>query len=286
MEENEVMNEAVETEESGMEELENEMWNDDSFIAEDEDGEATVLDGDTGEEFTEEDSDADQQEEDESDTDDDGTDTETQDAEENSQTRKFTLKHLDETKEVDETEVVELAQKGMDYDRVRGKYDELKTKQQRYDELEGFLEEIKGDFPTIDDLMDDTRAKMLQRNDKSLTYEKALSTVKEQRKTSAGPKETDIGIDEFLQAYPEVKADSIPKEVWDDVNVTKNLKRSYEFYNMKKENAELKEKVGSLEKGNEILEQNSKNKNRSVGSMKSSGNGRKKSMEDLLWDED
>lgn len=45
----------------------------------------------------------------------------------NAETDRFQLKHLDEVKTVNRDEVIVLAQKGMDYDRIRGKYDELIT---------------------------------------------------------------------------------------------------------------------------------------------------------------
>ena len=38
----------------------------------------------------------------------------------------WTLRHMDEEKQVNESEMVVLAQKGMDYDRIRAKYDEAK----------------------------------------------------------------------------------------------------------------------------------------------------------------
>ena len=38
----------------------------------------------------------------------------------------WTLRHMDEVRQVGEADMVVLAQKGMDYDRIREKYDESK----------------------------------------------------------------------------------------------------------------------------------------------------------------
>lgn len=45
------------------------------------------------------------------------------------ETDRFTLKHLDEVRTVSRDEVIALAQKGLDYDRIRAKYDALRADQ-------------------------------------------------------------------------------------------------------------------------------------------------------------
>lgn len=49
--------------------------------------------------------------------------------EEEAETDLFTLKHLDEVRTVSRDEVIALAQKGLDYDRIRAKYDALRADQ-------------------------------------------------------------------------------------------------------------------------------------------------------------
>ncbi len=51
----------------------------------------------------------------------------------------FALKHLDEVKTVGRDEVVSLAQKGMDYDRIREKLDAATTETTRLHELEAWV---------------------------------------------------------------------------------------------------------------------------------------------------
>ena len=52
---------------------------------------------------------------------------------EGAETDLFTLKHLDERRTVNREEVIALAQKGLDYDRIRAKYDALRAKQPEQD---------------------------------------------------------------------------------------------------------------------------------------------------------
>ena len=52
--------------------------------------------------------------------------TETTEQKADAPEKTWTLRHMDETKNVGEAEMVTLAQKGVDYDRIRAKYDESK----------------------------------------------------------------------------------------------------------------------------------------------------------------
>ena len=184
------------------------------------------------------------------------------------------LKHLDEVRRVTKKEAQVLAQKGMDYDRIRGKVDKL----QKY---EDFLNEIKGDFASLEDLMDDTRARLKADKD-GISYEEALSKVKEAPAKTKQNREEILeqirqeSIQEFAQNHPEIKAEDIPKEVWEDVFKTNNLEASYAKYEAKK----LKEEKA-------VLEKNARNRSRSTGSMKSSGNsGLEKSEFERVLDSD
>lgn len=169
------------------------------------------------------------------------------------------LKHFDEVRKVNKEEAKVLAQKGMDYDRIRGKLGEL----QRY---EDFLNEIKGDFASIDDLMDDTRARLKADKD-GISYEDALSKVKEKPAETKQTKDEILeqirqqSIKDFALAHPDIQVQDIPQEVWEDVFKTNNLEASYAKYEAKS----LKDQIA-------VLQKNAQNKSRSTGSMKSSGN--------------
>ena len=191
------------------------------------------------------------------------------------------LKHLDEVKKVSKEEAKVLAQKGMDYDRIRQRADADSAKVKMY---EDFFNEIKGDFATIPDMMIDTLARV--RSEKQgKTYEevKAELTAKqqEQQKPQAPSREEVVeqmrreSLSTFLKEYPDVKPDSIPKEVWDDMKVTNNLVASYAKYEAKK-----------LAEENKVLKQNATNKARSTGSMKSSGKSQRDEFDTMWYDDD
>ena len=77
----------------------------------------------------------------------------------------FELKHLDEVRTVNRDEVIQLAQKGMDYDRVRGKYDEAKPQIEWYAKNATsvkWMEDIaQKQGMTFEELVDQTRAQIM-----------------------------------------------------------------------------------------------------------------------------
>jgi hypothetical protein len=79
----------------------------------------------------------------------------------------------------------------------------------------------------------------------------------------------------FLQAYPDVKAEDIPQEVWNDAGRTYDLVGAYQRH----ENRELRKEI-------ETLRQNNKNKERSTGSTKSAGTRNASQAFDALWYDD
>ena len=193
------------------------------------------------------------------------------------------LKHFNEIRKVTKAEAKELAQKGMDYDRIRGKLSDAEANLAKLQKYEGFLNEMKGDFESIDDLINDSRARVLA-DKENISYEEAVNRIqtniqKQQIAQKLSPeaiRETmrRESLQTFLQTYPDVKPKDIPQEVWDDMNKTNNLVASYAKYEAKK-----------LAEENKILAQNAKNKARSTGSMKSSGKTYADDI-DRMWYED
>ena len=191
------------------------------------------------------------------------------------------LKHLDETRKVNKEEAKELAQKGMDYDRIRQERDDLKSNLPRYQEMEKFLKEMQGDFDSIEEFMDDTRAR-IRADAEGISYNEALDQVKASRNPAPQQSKPDgINADAFVAKYPNVKAEEIPASVWADVQVTGDLVASYDKYAESQKNDE----IARLKEEIETLKRNQKNTARSAGSSKSSG-ASSKSLVDLLWDDD
>ena len=183
------------------------------------------------------------------------------------------LKHFDEVRKVSKEEAKALAQKGMDYDRIRGKVDKL----QKY---EDFLNEIKGDFASLDDLMDDTRARLKADKD-GISYEDALNKIKEAPAKTKQVKEEVLeqirqeSIQAFAEAHPDIQAQDIPQEVWEDVFRTNNLEASYAKYVAKK-----------MKDENAVLKNNAKNKSRSTGSMRSAGKAQRDEIDEMWYEDD
>lgn len=200
------------------------------------------------------------------------------------------LKHFGETKKVGKEEAKVLAQKGMDYDNVRGERDSarserdaLKTENAKLKELEAFLNEVRGDqFASIDDFMLDTRARM--RSEANGTkFEDELAALKSKQTPAEAQKpaeEKPSPVDEFLHRFPNVKAEEIPESVWEEVRQTGDLVGAY----VKHMESQKADEIQKLKDEIETLKQNQKNKERSAGSSRSSGNKSGKSTIAELWD--
>lgn len=196
------------------------------------------------------------------------------------------LKHMDQVKKVNREEAKALAQKGLDYDRIRGERDSMKAEHGKLKEYESFLNELKGEFPSIEAMITDTRARMLAEKD-GIPYADAVAKVKvmhpEQQETKReNQTQENPAVQQFVQLYPGVKAEDIPQSVWDEVKKTGDLVGAYQSYERKKQADE----ITSLKNEIATLKQNQKNASRSPGSMSSSGKNQGKSLIQQLWDED
>lgn len=202
----------------------------------------------------------------------------------------FELKYMGETKKVSLDEAKALAQKGMDYDRIRGERDSMQQDYSKLKRYEEFLNELKGDFKDIESMMLDTRARMLAEKEK-ISYADAVAKVgvmhgKDAEKPAAREDQArgkdDDAVHRFIQRYPNVKAEEIPATVWDEAKQTGDLAGAYARYEQQKQADE----IASLKKEIATLKQNQKNAARSAGSAKSAGNTSGKSLIQQLWEED
>lgn len=209
------------------------------------------------------------------------------------------LKHFDEVKNVSMDEAAELAQKGMDYDRVRDKYDEFQKL--------GTIEQISGDrskleffgeiakqsgFRDVDDLIDNVQAKQLaehegidetvamqrvhlDRKERELKEKEAKLSAEKSAETSKAEAEKRIDekrksdFSEFFESeYGQLKPEDICKEVW---NIYGDGTKGYSLVQsmQKYENSQLKAKLEAMKKSEE-------NKVRSTGSAATPGTQREK----------
>jgi len=215
----------------------------------------------------------------------------------------FSLKYMDETRDVTREEVVTLAQKGMDYDRVREKYEEAKTKYADYDDIKGslakrdeqlqWLEELaKEQGQTLDELISTTQAQVMsKKTGKSLEVCKGIVAnqmlerqLKAQQakltETTDKNARRDADIDAFMKAFPEQASDpsKLPKEVWAAVHGGESLVSAYWAY----ESKQLKAEIERLKSEAEKTKQKEENKAHSMGSM-STGGTKTVDPFDALW---
>lgn len=202
-------------------------------------------------------------------------------SDEKSPEMQFQLRHFDEEISVDEKKVVELAQKGMDYDRIRGKYDRMSAETGRYRELESFVAELaKENGLAVEEFMDRTRAQKLIDSElshgRTMDEDTALSIVREDRAERAEKSEKlrarEKMYSEFLEKYPDADIGKLPRELIRKGVERGDLSAVYSEYLMEE-----------LKKENEALRREAHNRSRSTGSRSSAGNGRKTSSFDRLW---
>ena len=201
----------------------------------------------------------------------------------------YTLKSLNGEKQYSLDDVLKLATKGLDYDGVRQDRD-------RFRGYEAFLKELAAPMNlSVEELIDNTRARMLiqQRKDagEELSEMDAMNIVLRNKTAkaaeAAGQKSAEDAeaskkqmIQRFVDEFPDVKADAIPIEVWAECNRTGDLAGAYRKY------ADgLKDKeIARLNKELKSLKQSQRNRDRSIGSLKTSGAPVAKDPFDEGWD--
>lgn len=219
----------------------------------------------------------------------------------------FELKHLGETKNVNRDEVVTLAQKGMDYDRVTEKNTQLENqvseqKQQlaQLTEHENALQELaKQSGTTVEELVENmliavTKSKYgidddgmalervkLERERRALDQERAALATKnqEQEQQAANEKWRGECFDAFAKAYPDVDPASIPNGVWEAFNRGETLVSAY----ARERNKALEAEIARMKSEQETRDRNAANAARSTGSQSSAGKTGSDEAFDALW---
>ena len=197
----------------------------------------------------------------------------------------WTLRHMDEVRQVGEADMVVLAQKGLDYDRIRGKYDESKPVM----ELFGSFAKQAG--MSIPDYVSFIRTQAKQAS--GMSEAEARRTVElEDREAAVSAKEAEeaqrqnganqaaqaraaadarrnADIAEFQRLFPDAAKDpkAIPQEVWASVRSGMSLVSAYSKYAVDQANAARQ----AAEQKAAASAQNQQNASRSTGSMQSAG---------------
>lgn len=219
----------------------------------------------------------------------------------------FELKHLGETKNVNRDEVVTLAQKGMDYDRVTEKNTQLETKVSEQEqqlatltEHENALQELaKQSGTTVEELVENmliavTKSKYgidddgmalervkLDRERRALDQERAaLAPQKQEQEQQAANEKWRVEcFDAFAKAYPYVDPASIPSGVWEAFNRGETLVSAY----ARERNKALEAEIARMKSEQETRNRNAANAARSTGSQSSAGKTGSDEAFDALW---
>ena len=193
----------------------------------------------------------------------------------------WTLRHLDDVKTVGEQEMISLAQKGMDYDRIREKYDESKPVMELFGRfarqnnmsIQDYTAHLRTQAMRASGMSEAEakRAVELEDREAAVAAKEAAEAEKQaasQRKADADARRT-ADIQEFQKAFPEAAKDpkSIPQEVWADVRGGMSLVTAYSRHQVKAAN----ERAEAAQRSAAAAAQNKKNAQRAAGSMKSAG---------------
>lgn len=205
--------------------------------------------------------------------------------------QRFDLTYMHETRSVDRNEVITLAQKGMDYDRIRGNYDSLTREIEDLggmDNVRSFAGLIKdiadSSGMSTEQVIDNVSGQIIARRDKvspEVAAERAKAerlqrasearTRQEKENASKADAETQKRNEDFaafIKAYPGVDAKSIPQEVWDEVRAGKSLVTAYAVYDAKTARAEAEQLRSEMT----AAKKNDENRQKAAPTTQSAGN--------------
>ena len=191
------------------------------------------------------------------------------------QADRFELKHLDEKRSVSRQEVIALAQKGLDYDRIRAKYDALRADQPERDAHEALLQELAaGSGQSVDALLRSLRPAQTgpEGEEAALSDPEAPAPAPERPEkptlsTSPDPETARRqSYLRFSREFPQVKAEEIPPEIWRDFAAGKG---DLAYLYARHENRQLRSALTAAR-------QNEENRRKSTGSRATAGSAMSK----------
>jgi hypothetical protein len=200
----------------------------------------------------------------------------------------YHLKWLDEQKDVNREEVTQLAQKGLDYDRVKSKLEAQRAQTEQYKafhdeneeavrELQAFMEETgaKSVAEVLDGLRVGRKVSAGTARDVAVAQvaqeraERALkwNTAKRENAASKSQEKAAADVRAFIEAHPNEDLAKLLPELSEDLDKTQDLEKAYTAYSMRKLQKQVKELTDALA----AEKQNKSNRQRSAGSARSAG---------------
>lgn len=193
-----------------------------------------------------------------------------QEAQSESSEELFTLKNRDEKRQVTRDELIAMAQKGWDYDTVRAERDQLRQYRQEANptlEMVRLSAQQKG--MTVPQYLDHCRRQDLAQTRPAPAGGQSSALIQRFKQNARRQ-----DMERFLNAYPGVNAESIPKEVWGRVARGVPLVSAYAMH----ENQQLKVQLAAER-------QNRVNRARTPGTLGANSGGELDEL-DRMWAED
>ena len=199
------------------------------------------------------------------------------------------LRHMGEVRQANEAEMVALAQKGMDYDRIRSQYDEFKPVMEmvnRFANQQGlntkdYISMLRAQAKQAEGLSEADARRSVELEDREAVVAAAEAerqaqqgaTEQAQRAEAEAASRRQADIQEFQQTFPEAAKDpnSIPPQVWADVRNGSSLVAAYARYAVQ----QARQDAADAKRETASVQQNQRNAERSTGSMRSAGDGLK-----------
>ena len=172
-------------------------------------------------------------------------------------------------------EVIALAQKGLDYDRIRAKYDALRADQPERDAHEALLQELAaGSGQSVDALLRSLRSAQTgpKGEEAALSDPEAPAPAPERPEEPTLSPAPDPEADRrqsylrFSREFPQVKAEEIPPEIWRDFAAGKG---DLAYLYARHENRQLRSELTAAR-------QNEENRRKSTGSRATVGSAMSK----------
>ena len=199
------------------------------------------------------------------------------------------LRHMGEVRQANEAEMVALAQKGMDYDRIRSQYDEFKPVMEminRFANQQGlntkdYISMLRAQAKQAEGLSEADARRSVELEDREAVVAAAEAerqaqqdaTAQAQRAEAEAASRRQADIQEFQQTFPEAAKDpnSIPPQVWADVRNGSSLVAAY----ARSAGPQARQDAAAAQRETASVQQNQKNAARATGSMQSAGDGPK-----------
>lgn len=195
----------------------------------------------------------------------------------------WNIKHMGAERTITASEITpELLQKGMDYDRVRERYDEAKPIMEMFGQfaqkagmsVTDYAKHIRAEAMRVSGMSEAEAKRTVELEDREAAV--AVKEAEEQQaKQAEGLERTKVAGDvaEFAKAFPDVFAkakddpNAIPQSVWEDVKAGMSLSAAYSKYAV----AEAEAKAQEAQAQAQTAAKNATNAVRATGSLKSAG---------------